>query len=382
MRTVYRISQEGSVEADELRQEVLDSNPELAQLAARIASDVKDVESRNTLAEAYLDRGLLKSAYALFSEALNNGSNFRAEIGLARIWDKWQDFSMAHQHAAAAISINAGSAEAHELMGNIYLHRNAPTEAVREFQQALEIAPDVPAVIANLGYAYMWNGNVPDARASFEKALSLDGSLNEARNNLGIILAQMGDYEGALTQMVQAAAPEVALNNLGVVLLSLGNPEGAVQVFQEALKYDPNYEKAQLNLSAARALLPGPVVVNLPTPVSPDTPSAVQVARATPADILAERHSSSRSAKPVVGTLKVPATEDSSIAKRPRRDPEITISSTIPAPQPVADDGILIYALLAILGIPTLTSVTSRWLMSIRPGLVDCASPAFQARSN
>ena len=264
MRTVYRISQENSIEPDELRQKVLDSNPELAQLAARIAAGEKDVESRNTLAEAYLDHGLVRSAYALLTEALNGEGNFHTEIGLARIWDKWHDFSMARRHAAAAIAMNSGSAEAHELMGSIYLHSNAPAEAVGEFRQALEHAPDAPAVIANLGYAYLWNGNLSEAKACLEKALSLNSSLSEARNNLGIVLARMGDYEGALTQMAQVAAPEIAFNNLGVVLLSLGNTAGAVQAFQQALKYAPNYDKAQTNLSAARALLPAPVFVNLP----------------------------------------------------------------------------------------------------------------------
>src|ERR1041384_6362925 len=87
MRTVYKLSQEGAAESDELRQKLLDSNLELAQLAARVAADPKDVESRNKLADAYVKEGLPVSAYRLFSEVQAlTGGDFHAELGLARIW--------------------------------------------------------------------------------------------------------------------------------------------------------------------------------------------------------------------------------------------------------------------------------------------------------
>ena len=266
---VYRATQEESVEPEGFRKKLLESNPEVAELAKLVAADPKNVELQNALAEAYLANGLPWSAHAHFTEARINGGGYRTEMGLARLWDGWQDTSAALQHAAAAITFKPGSAEAHELLGIIYLHARNPAEAINRFRRSLELAPDAPAVIANLGYAQMLEGHLVEARLSFETALSLNSNLSEARNNLGIVLAQMGDYEGAIDQMAQVGSPEAAFNNLGVVLLSLRNdPVGAIQAFLQALEYAPGYEKAQANLSAARAMLPVPVFVDLPLPAS------------------------------------------------------------------------------------------------------------------
>ena len=266
IRNVYKTEQGITGEAEELRRKLLDSDPELARLDARIGIDPQDIESRKTLAAAYLRAGLPWSAYQLFNEIKAVAPrDFEAELGLGRIWDTWGDYIQAREHANAALEINPQSADAYELMGKIHLHRNAPNDAVTSFKLALELAPDVPVVLANLGYAYMLTNSLGEAKAAFEKALSLDSGLVEARNNLGIVFGEMGEPQAALAQMQQVGSPEVALNNLGALYLLQKKPVAAMQAFQEALKYDPGYTKAQENLSAARALVPPPVIVNLPS---------------------------------------------------------------------------------------------------------------------
>jgi len=69
--------------------------------------------------------------------------------------------------------------------------------------------------------------------------------------------------------MQQVGGAAAAYNNLGVILLIyLKQPSAAADAFEEALRYDPDYEKARQNLAAARALMPPSTVVHLP-PVRP-----------------------------------------------------------------------------------------------------------------
>jgi tetratricopeptide (TPR) repeat protein len=74
-------------------------------------------------------------------------------------------------------------------------------------------------------------------------------------NNLGICLADQGDYGGAISQFEKALA--IAPNykrshyNLGNSLLALGEIEASVKQYQEALRIDPDYVKARYNLGAA-----------------------------------------------------------------------------------------------------------------------------------
>jgi tetratricopeptide (TPR) repeat protein len=391
IRTVYRISQEGALEHEDQRQKVLQSRPDLAELASCVAADAADIECRAKLGEAYTREGLLWSAYTLFNEVLKlDAEEFRATLGLARIWDQWKDYSMARRLADAAIAINPKSAEAHELMGNIELHLNMPAAALAEFKKSLELAPGDAVVRANYGYAQMLLHNWPQAKASLEKALDLDRTLAEARNNLGIVLAQMGDYEGAIAQMQQVSGPAVAYNNLGVVLLLYKKePAAALHAFEQALQYDPDYDKARANLETTRALLPAPVVVHLP-PRQSRRVDPLPLVSAAPVDL-------TEAAAPATEQVRLPKGTHAGLEGQPSpiepeirtintRGPVPSIATVVRTPQPftsssrhlslpvrsfpslssstIAVEHIRVYAILATLGLILITSVTSRCILS------------------
>src|SRR5262249_54394728 len=72
-------------------------------------------------------------------------------------------------------------------------------------------------------------------------------------------------YDGAVAQMQQVNGPAAAFNNLGVILLIyVKDPSAAIKAFEQALRYDPAYDKARANLATARSLVPAPTGVHLP----------------------------------------------------------------------------------------------------------------------
>jgi len=391
IRTVYRISQEGALEREDQRQKVLQSHPELAELASCVAADPANNECRIKLAEAYVHEGLLWSAYTLFNEALKvDGEEFRATLGLARIWDQWKDYSMARRVADAAIAINPRSAEAHELKGNIELHASMPSAALAEFKKSLELTPGNAVATANLGYAQMLLHNWPMAKASLEKALALDRTLGEARNNLGIVLAQMGDYDGAIAQMQQVSGPAVAYNNLGVVLLIYKKePAAAFHAFEVALSYAPDYDKARANLETTRALLPAPVVVHLP-PRQSGRVDTLPLVSAAPVDLtqgaiaateqvrlpkgrqgwLAGQLSPTEPAIRKINTRGlVPSAATVVRTPHPVTPSSRPLRSTVPSFPSLSSSNIAavhirMYAILATLGLILITSLTSRCILS------------------
>lgn len=392
IRTVYRISEEGALESEDQRQKVLQSHPELAELANCAAADPANIECRVKLAEAYVHEGLLWSAYGLFNEVLKlHGEDFQSTFGLARIWDQWKDYSLARRLADAAIAINPRSAEAHELMGNIELHFNMPAVALAEFRKSLELTPANAVVTANLGYAQMLLHDWPQAKAAFEKALSLDRSLAEARNNLGIVLAQMGDYDGAIAQMQQVSGPAVAYNNLGVVLLIFKKePVAALHAFEQALRYAPDYDKARSNLETTRALLPIAVVVHLPprqggrVDTQPPVSTVPIHLTETTYPVVQQFVHLEGNAVGLVGTpapvtprgismISNPGQVRSGASVRPAGRPftpsfphlraSVPSFPSVPSSN-IAGEQIRIYAMLAAFGLILITSVTSRCILS------------------
>src|SRR4030095_921 len=106
-------------------------------------------------------------------------------------------------------------------------------EAVGELRKSLELSSANPVASANLGFALMLMRNWTEARVSLLRALSMDPPLTQARNNLGSILAHLGDYDGAVAQMQQVGGSAAAYNNLGVILLIyLKQPSAAVKAFE------------------------------------------------------------------------------------------------------------------------------------------------------
>ena len=90
------------------------------------------------------------------------------------------------------------------------------------------------------------------ARAAFERALALQPDLAEANNDLGALLAQGGDLDGAIGRFRAALAstPDYpdALNNLGYALLLTGRDEEARALYEKALALQPDFPEALNNL--------------------------------------------------------------------------------------------------------------------------------------
>jgi len=94
----------------------------------------------------------------------------------------------------------------------------------------------------------------PDqAEEAFRRAVELDAGLADAHVNLGVLLHEQADLEGAemCYRLALRADPEssTAAYDLGVVLEDMGKPEEATEVYRRAIEYDELLADAYYNLS-------------------------------------------------------------------------------------------------------------------------------------
>ena len=91
------------------------------------------------------------------------------------------------------------------------------------------------------------------AAEAFRRAVELDAGLADAHINLGVLLHERSDLEGAelCYRLALRADPAsaTAAYNLGVVLEDLGKPDEATEVYRQAIENDPLLADAYYNLS-------------------------------------------------------------------------------------------------------------------------------------
>jgi protein O-GlcNAc transferase len=146
---------------------------------------------------------------------------------------------------------NFQKAKEHFLDGIQHLENGVFKEAEREFLASLELAPDRPSTLTNLGATQVKLKKYLEARATCEKAIALDGNNPEALLNLGLVYKEAKDFVAALDHFDQAIKLDPgfakAWSNIGSTFHDLRQYQSALRAFDQALSLDANYYEAWSN---------------------------------------------------------------------------------------------------------------------------------------
>jgi tetratricopeptide (TPR) repeat protein len=205
-------------------------------------------------------------------------------------------FDEALNFCRLALGKDPESAEAHYLLGMVYLKKEMPAEARDSFQRALKFAPAYPDtwpnawnnlgmlaaqagqndeaikdlqeairqnpnnVIAldNLGSVYRHQERWADAQGALESALKADPEDADANYGLGMVFAQQNDSEQAYKYLTKALQirPDYrdALNNLGVLEVHSQRLDKAANSFNECIRVAPRFDQCYINLAKVYVL--------------------------------------------------------------------------------------------------------------------------------
>jgi type IV pilus biogenesis/stability protein PilW len=146
-------------------------------------------------------------------------------------------------------------ADARMRMGVTYLEQRNLPMAMRELAKASELDPGNPEVDMALGLAYQARGDLSKAEEYLRRAIDKKPDYADARNNLGIVLAERKAWDEAIREFEAAAAnvmyttPERAYFNLGEAYRAKGDPARAEDAYRRALRANDRYAPAYTALS-------------------------------------------------------------------------------------------------------------------------------------
>jgi tetratricopeptide (TPR) repeat protein len=123
--------------------------------------------------------------------------------------------------------------------------------AIGTYREALDAAPDHPAILSDLGRLALRMGEPGMAEALFGRVYEADPTNPEAADNLAQALREQARYDDAiavLRAVLNASPAEPILwNTLGTIVNAQGDSAAALIYFDEALRLVPRFAAARYN---------------------------------------------------------------------------------------------------------------------------------------
>ena len=244
-------------EAYRLRYQV-DKNP--AWLTEAEANCRKSIQLDNRIPQTYVtlgrihdSTGKLDLALAEFQQALSlNARDASAVTGLAYAYEHAGRNAEAEAAFRKAAVMRPDDWNGYETLGKYLQRQHKYSDAIAQYQHALQLTPDNAQVLANLGGAYVDSGeakNLTLAESALKQSIALSPSYG-AYANLGFLLYQQRRYREAVEATQQAlnlsSADYVVWDNLRDAFEWLKDEPGAQkaaagekQRVLESLKLNP-----------------------------------------------------------------------------------------------------------------------------------------------
>ena len=210
--------------------------------------------------------------YNLGQDLLRNGDYPKAEMTLTRAL-KLKPESPETMHLLAQVLTNESrpldaldlllrahkiapeNADVIFLMAKVSMSQNYFEDAIPLLESGIQIAPLRSDLRAALGESYFMAGKIDKAIGEFKKLLELE---NSARSYtfLGLSYLNLGRFDEAKQYFQQGLKLDIrnstCLFNLGFIAERQGDAAGAEKMFQEALRSNPDYPDALLELANLR----------------------------------------------------------------------------------------------------------------------------------
>ena len=244
----------------------------VASFARAVELRPNDVAALIWLGNLYLGRGEPELAEPLFTRALSvEPGTIAAMYGLGQAALAKREHARAVAYFERALAGDARATVVHYPLALAYRALGDTARAERHLRQrgATEVGPPDPLMVELRGLLH--GANAEETRGTralsardfatavthFREAVELAPDNPALRHKFGTALSLAGDTTGALQQFREAVRLSPAFAeahySLGVLLDSLGQPREGIEHLSAAVRHGPNYIEARLQLADALA---------------------------------------------------------------------------------------------------------------------------------
>jgi len=140
-------------------------------------------------------------------------------------------------------------------LGAGYSRKGREEDALRMYDEARRLYPELPDVHFNAGVSHQKLGRLDEAAGEYRRALDLDPEMAAARDNLSILFARKGRYVEAIEEARRAVELEpwnaAARGNLAAAYCGCGRLDEGIREYRMAVEADPGNRRLQSGLARA-----------------------------------------------------------------------------------------------------------------------------------
>ncbi len=214
------------------------------------------VPAYNNLANALQSEGDFESATVIFQEALHLKPKMPVlHCNLGSLWLAKKEYPLAIEAYQQALALQPDFYLAYANLAKAYAAQGQFANAEQTYKKALRLKPDSAELFLELGQLYHQYGFVPQAVSCYRVALRLLPSA-QAYNSLGAALQDWGNlplarasYQRALSLKPDFELPRF---NLAQLYENLGDQAQARTEYERALAADPDSAKLHLHLAMVK----------------------------------------------------------------------------------------------------------------------------------
>jgi predicted Zn-dependent protease len=166
------------------------------------------------------------------------------------------DLTRAQQAFETSLSLDPKHTKSLVNLSRVLLAENHPDSALARAREAVAIDSQSADAWRVVGRAASTLGQVDTALDAFRTAIALDPSDRWAMNDMGLLLINAGRYPEAIGPLAMAVQLDsmspVFANNLGIALERSGHLTSAATAYEQAIKNDSTYTKAQVSFDRVK----------------------------------------------------------------------------------------------------------------------------------
>jgi len=166
-------------------------------------------------------------------------------VAAARLSERSGKVGEAERYYQQALKLDARHAGALVGFARLRNRQGRLEEATELYQRAAKAHPDNDAIFNDLGLCLARQRLFKESVAAFERAVLLQPKKWLYRNNVAMVLVEMGDVDAAVSHLRAVQGEAVAHYNVGYILQKKGDSEAAAVHFARALEENPSLAEAR-----------------------------------------------------------------------------------------------------------------------------------------